>query len=58
MVIRVDTVKKEMHISNVSDEEIIIKTLLALFNNEVYKEYESFLTTNEHMRKLNATKEN
>ena len=58
MIIRVNTIKKEMYITDVSDEEIIMKTLVALFDKEVYKEYEAFLTTNEYMRSLNATKEN
>lgn len=58
MIIRVDTIKKEMYITDVSDEEIIMKTLVALFDKEVYKEYEAFLTTSEYMRSLNATKEN
>jgi len=58
MIIRVDTIKKEMYITDVSDEEIILKTLVALFDKDAYKEYEAFLTTNEYMRSLNATKEN
>lgn len=58
MIIRIDTQKKEMYITDVSDEEVIMKTLVALFDKEVYKEYEAFLTTSEYMRSLNATKEN
>jgi len=56
MIIRIDTTKKEMYISDVSDEEIIMKTLLALFDKDAYREYEAFLTTSEYMRSLNATK--
>jgi|GEM_PF-3929005 len=58
MIIRIDTQKKEMYITDVSDEEVIMKTLVALFDKEVYKEYEAFLTTSEYMRSLNAAKKN
>lgn len=58
MILRVDTNKKEILVSNVSDDELILKTLVALFDKELYKEYEVYLTSNKHMRKLNATKEN
>lgn len=51
-----DTNAKEILVSEVSDDELILKTLTLLFNKEAYKEYEVYLTTKKEMSRLDATK--
>lgn len=56
MILRIDTNAKDILVSEVSDDELILKTLTLLFNKEAYKEYEVYLTTKKEMSRLDATK--